>query len=223
MDELVFPMQSIEVERPARADAVKNRELILQTAAQLFRDKGVENITMSDIVQAARIGKGTLYRHFNNKSELCYALLDEDQRTLQQNTLMRLSSGGRPEETLCWFIDAAAQFVWRNLDFLSVIGEVNAATILFNQAHLWWQQTIFALLQRADKLLPNARKPTPVLRLRYQADTLYVMLAPLTLSFQRAQGRSVSDITDGLHQLVRSFLQSNELDHDSPLNQSEGS
>lgn len=211
------PLQSTEVERPVRADAVKNRELILRTASQLFAARGVENVTMSDIAQAAHIGKGTLYRHFNHKPELCYALLDEDQRALQENTLMRLSTGGRPEELLCWFVDSAAQFAWRNLDLLSVMGEVNAVAMLFNQAHLWWQQTIFALLQRADRLFPDAQKPTPVLRLRYQADTLYIMLAPLTLAFQRAQGRSLSDITDGLHQLIRSFLQSNELGQQNQL------
>ncbi len=213
----MFPLQPIDVERPVRADAVKNRELILQTAAKLFALHGVENVTMSDIAQAAHIGKGTLYRHFNHKPELCYALLDEDQRVLQQHTLMRLSSGGRPEETLCWFVDAAAQFVWRHLDLLSVIGEVNAATILFNQAHLWWQQTIFALLQRADRLFTG--KPTPVPRLRYQADTLYVMLTALTIGFQRAQGHTITEITDGLHHLIRSFLQSNELAQGNPQNE----
>jgi AcrR family transcriptional regulator len=219
MDDLVFPLQPVEVERPARADAVKNRELILRTAAQLFAANGVANVTMSDIAQSAGIGKGTLYRHFNHKPELCHALLDEEQRTLQQNTLTRLSSGGRPEETLCWFVDAAVQFVWRNLDLLSVIGEVNAASILFNQAHMWWQQTIFGLLQRADKLILNAQRPTPVKHLRYQADTLYVMLAPLTVGFQRAQGRSIKDITEGLHQLIRSFLLSNEIGQQDQQNQ----
>ncbi len=188
-------------ERPARADALKNRSLLLRVAAQLFQENGVENVTMSDIAQAAGVGKGTLYRHFNHKTELCYALLDEDQRDLQQMTLARLNNGTAPAENLYWFVEQAAGFVWRNLDLLSVIGDTSVDFILRNRAHLWWQQTIFALLQRTN------HRHTDTARLRYQADTLYVMLAPTTLDFQRRQGRNLTAITTGLHQLVEVFLQ----------------
>ncbi len=201
------PISPISQERPPRADAVKNRTLLLEAAAQLFQENGVENVTMSDIAQAAGVGKGTLYRHFNHKTELCYALLDEDQRALQQATLDRLKRGNRPVENLLWFVEQAASFVWRNLDLLSVIGETSIDYIMLNRAHLWWQQTIFALLQRAGG------QQSDTSTLRYQADTLYVMLSPTTLYFQRKQGRDLVVIVTGLHQLVEVFVQHGAKQH----------
>ncbi|HRF98801.1 MAG TPA: helix-turn-helix domain-containing protein, partial [Aggregatilineales bacterium] len=46
---------------PPRADALRNHALLLETARQLFVEQGVESVTMSQIAQAAGVGKGTLY------------------------------------------------------------------------------------------------------------------------------------------------------------------
>src|SRR5690606_32590114 len=72
--------------RPTRADAVTNRELLLSTAPDLFERVGVDVVTMTPIAQEANVGKGTLYRHFNNKNDICQALLDQDMRDLQSRT-----------------------------------------------------------------------------------------------------------------------------------------
>src|SRR3954463_5721727 len=91
-DNLIFPDP-----RPSRADAVKNRQLLMQTAQRLFADKGVDAVTMENLADAAGVGKGTLYRHFpKGKVELCQVLIDQDQRDLQDRTLKRLREHGDP-------------------------------------------------------------------------------------------------------------------------------
>jgi AcrR family transcriptional regulator len=91
--------------QPSRADAVKNRALLLETAQALFEEQGVDAVSMTAIADTAGVGKGTLYRHFKNKQELCNALLDEDMRSLQDRTLRRLGGGGDACEDLRWFLD----------------------------------------------------------------------------------------------------------------------
>ena len=55
--------------RKPRADAQRNRELILEVAKQVFTRRGAE-ASMDEIAKRAKIGPGTLYRHFPTRDEL---------------------------------------------------------------------------------------------------------------------------------------------------------
>jgi AcrR family transcriptional regulator len=59
--------------RKPRADAQRNRERILEVAKQVFMRRGAE-ASMDDIARRAKIGPGTLYRHFPNRDELLAAV-----------------------------------------------------------------------------------------------------------------------------------------------------
>lgn len=61
-----------------RKDALENRKLIEQQAAALFETFGVNNVSMNQISKSLNIGMGTLYRHFSDKSSLCYQLIHND-------------------------------------------------------------------------------------------------------------------------------------------------
>nr|BFE88362.1 hypothetical protein GCM10020093_109630 [Planobispora longispora] len=56
---------------------------VLAAAARLFREKGVDNVSMDAVAAEAGVGKGTLFRRFGDKSGLAVALLDERERELQ--------------------------------------------------------------------------------------------------------------------------------------------
>jgi AcrR family transcriptional regulator len=189
------PLLILDV-RPTRSDAVKNRELLMRTAVELFAQRGVEHVTMSEIAQVAGVGKGTLYRHFSSKNDLAHALLDQDQRHLQAETLTRLPKGNPPLDDLRWFVEQVAHFVTRNLPLLSVMGETEgtAGTLpLSDRVHYWWWQTIRALLTRA-RISGD---------LDYLADTLYVLLSPQTIRHQTAHhGFDLARIVRGLNQII---------------------
>jgi len=69
--------------RRERRDARANRQHILAVAKRLFADQGAEATSMYEVAQAAKVGQGTLYRHFADKSELCHALIKEDIQAFQ--------------------------------------------------------------------------------------------------------------------------------------------
>lgn len=64
-------------QRNERKDAARHRELILDTASQLFHEYGVEGVSMHQIAKSAGVGQGTLYRRYSSKAELCMELLTE--------------------------------------------------------------------------------------------------------------------------------------------------
>jgi len=59
--------------RKPRADAQRNRERILEVAKQVFTRDGAA-ASLDDIARQARIGPGTLYRHFPTRDALIEAV-----------------------------------------------------------------------------------------------------------------------------------------------------
>ncbi|WP_219838533.1 TetR/AcrR family transcriptional regulator [Paenibacillus sp. R14(2021)] len=64
-------------ERTLRKDAEQRRQIILEKAAALFAEYGVEHVSMRQIAREAGVGQGTLYRSYTNKGELCWDLIGE--------------------------------------------------------------------------------------------------------------------------------------------------
>jgi AcrR family transcriptional regulator len=64
------------VSKPLRADAERNRQRILETARELFAERGLE-AGVEQIAERAGVGMGTVYRHFPTKAALVDAILDE--------------------------------------------------------------------------------------------------------------------------------------------------
>jgi AcrR family transcriptional regulator len=61
------------VARKPRADALRNRERILEVAKGAFTHSGA-NASLDDIAKEARVGAGTLYRHFPTRDALIEAV-----------------------------------------------------------------------------------------------------------------------------------------------------
>ena len=59
--------------RKPRADAQRNRERILEVAKEAFTRSGA-NASLDDIAKQARVGPGTLYRHFPTRDALIEAV-----------------------------------------------------------------------------------------------------------------------------------------------------
>jgi AcrR family transcriptional regulator len=66
-------VESASPVRPLRADAVRNREHLLEVAAGEFAANGAD-VPLEDIARQAGVGIGTLYRHFPTRGALVEAV-----------------------------------------------------------------------------------------------------------------------------------------------------
>ncbi len=80
--------------RPLRADAARNRRLLLAAAADEFAERGLD-ASVADIARRAGVGKGTVFRHFATKDDLLAAIVIDRVRELDA-VGERLLGGGRP-------------------------------------------------------------------------------------------------------------------------------
>lgn len=60
--------------KPARADARRNLDALLQAAMEVFAESGVD-APVREIAERAGVGVGTVYRHFPQRSDLIVAVL----------------------------------------------------------------------------------------------------------------------------------------------------
>ena len=58
---------------PRRADAMRNRALLLETAREMLSVQGI-SVSFDDIAQRAGVGVGTVYRHFPTRADLLRAV-----------------------------------------------------------------------------------------------------------------------------------------------------
>jgi AcrR family transcriptional regulator len=63
--------------RPLRADAERNRDRILDAAAQLFAERGLA-VPLEDIARGAGVGVATLYRRFPTRADLAAATFERN-------------------------------------------------------------------------------------------------------------------------------------------------
>jgi AcrR family transcriptional regulator len=194
-----------EQHRAERRDAAANRRLLLRTAETLFAERSVAEVSMADIAQAAGVGKGTLYRRFTSKAELCLGLMDEQMAEFQNQMLgefRQMNDGCVPYMTqLEFFLDALIHFTEKHAPLLCEVQRAGLIQpgIQAELPHFWQYMTVNGLLQAAM----NAGEVPAGLDIAYLADAL---LAPVTADvyqFQRqVRGFSVERISEGLRVLV---------------------
>jgi AcrR family transcriptional regulator len=89
--------------RKPRADAQRNRERILEVAKQVFIRRGGAS-SMDEIAKRAKIGPGTLYRHFPSRDDLLAAVYISEVEKLGE-AQRKLSAELPPVEALrAWML-----------------------------------------------------------------------------------------------------------------------
>jgi len=97
-----------------RADAVRNRERIVELARQLFREKGFDAVSMDEVAKRAEVGVGTLYRHFPSKESLYDSAIQAWVETVNAAVEQALASDGSARERLLSWFDTYVAFLTRH-------------------------------------------------------------------------------------------------------------
>src|SRR5437763_11587680 len=96
-----------EVSRRPRADAERNRRRLLDAAAELFGDRGLD-VGVAEIAQRAGVGRGTLFRNFPTKEDLVAAIVVDAMKDVTEwgRELLDATEAGA---ALFRFLDEAAE------------------------------------------------------------------------------------------------------------------
>jgi AcrR family transcriptional regulator len=183
-----------------RADAARNRQRVLDAAARLFAERGVDCTSMDDIAQAAGVGKGTLYRRFQDRAGLAIAVLSTREAEFQERLIRGeppLGPGASAVERLRAFGQAAIE--WRDevLEVL-VAGEKAAPIAVYDSKP-------YAAMRLHLRLLLEEAAPHIDLEMASEA-----LLAPLAADYlyylRREREVPVERITASWHAMLDGLL-----------------
>lgn len=140
---------SKQKEKKPRADALRNRERILEEAKKAFTARGGD-ISLEDVARQAGVGAGTLYRHFATREALLGSVYRAEVERLAEEE-RRLTRELPPIEALrAWmllFVDyiETKKIIAPALN--SIVGE--ATTELFESSGMLIKSAIQMLVSRA--------------------------------------------------------------------------
>jgi len=83
----------------------ETRQFIIEKAAPIFNTKGIAATSMSDIMEATKLSKGSMYVHFENKDVLACAAVDHNMKILSSKLQAEIAQGKSAEEQLFAYID----------------------------------------------------------------------------------------------------------------------
>jgi AcrR family transcriptional regulator len=134
--------------RKPRADALRNRERVLEAAKIVFSAGGAE-ASLEAVARQAGVGIGTLYRHFPTREALFEAVYRREVEQLSE-LAEQLESEPSAVEALRHWLRSTVQFVATKkgmMAALAVVVSANSELAAYSHAHL--TSSIGALLSRA--------------------------------------------------------------------------
>lgn len=130
-----------------RADAQRNRRLLLEAASELFAQRGLA-VTLDDVAHHAGVGVGTAYRRFANKEELIDELFNErvaEIAALADEALTRDDAG----PAFFWFIERYVGFQAENRGFRQVMTSLSPSRERISHARQEIAPRVTRLVDRA--------------------------------------------------------------------------
>jgi AcrR family transcriptional regulator len=88
---------SVKHSRKREQQADATRAALIAVARRLFSRRGYPEVSVDEIVQAARVTKGALYHHFKDKLELFRGVLEEIQEAIRERLI---AAAARPGDGL---------------------------------------------------------------------------------------------------------------------------
>ena len=103
--------QQPEIEkRKPRADAIRNRERVLEAAKSVFSQGGPE-ASLEAVARRAGVGIGTLYRHFPTREDLYEAVYRREVEQLVELAKHLVETENAPVEALRRWLRAGVEFM----------------------------------------------------------------------------------------------------------------
>lgn len=133
---------------------MSKREAIIQSAIQLFQEKGIEHTKISDIVKRANIAQGTFYLYFPSKLDLMPAIAEVMVKILMEHIKAKVSASQPFDQQLINIIDSIFSVNKKYQEIHAMIYTGLAAT-----EHLKEWETVYApCYELISDILTNAQE-----------------------------------------------------------------
>jgi len=85
--------------------AERTRQFIIEKAAPIFNQKGVAGTSMNDVMEATKLAKGGMYRHFESKEALSLEVFNYLSSSMHEGVTAAVSQAATAREKLYALLD----------------------------------------------------------------------------------------------------------------------
>lgn len=129
------------------------RQQILETALQLFYQKGIQHVGINEVIAASGVAKRTLYRHFPSKDDLILEVMRHQAREWLgwfEDAIAR--KGGVPKERLLATFDVLQDWYanpnFRGCPFINAVLEIADAAHPAHQVSVQLRESVRAYIMQ---------------------------------------------------------------------------
>ncbi|MBH0780804.1 TetR/AcrR family transcriptional regulator [Nocardia bovistercoris] len=138
------------VDRPRRADARRNYELVLSAAREVFDELGV-TAPLDEIARRAGVGNATMYRHFPTRGDMVVAVYAEEVTALGELGRTLLADPSPADALFAWLRAFIAHISTKSELALSISeDEAGQRSALYREWHETMHTAAADLLHRAQ-------------------------------------------------------------------------
>ena len=138
---------------PMRADARRNRDLLLSAALAAFTEHGADDVSLEEIARRAGVGIGTLYRHFPTRQDLLEAVYRDQVEALCARAADLLGEPSPADALATWLRAMIAFSTTKRSLVTSMLATMDKTSEIFSACSTVIRQAVESLLVRARRSL----------------------------------------------------------------------
>jgi AcrR family transcriptional regulator len=173
------------------------RQEIMGAAEMLFSDRRFHEVTLDEIAQAARVGKGTIYRFFSSKDDLFFQTatsgFDELCGVIEKSVCRQKDFAGQ----LLGACEEITQFFYRRRQMFRMM-QMEEGRVIWSQGSLWnlWMSHREKLVKALARILDLGSTEDKI-----RTDVPTTVLADFLLGMLRTRARYLLGVEDSIKRL----------------------
>ncbi len=173
------------------------RQEIMGAAEMLFSDRRFHEVTLDEIAQAARVGKGTIYRFFSSKDDLFFQTatsgFDELCEVIEKGVCHQKDFTGQ----LLGACEEITQFFHRRRQMFRMM-QMEEGRVIWSQGSLWnlWMSHREKLVKALARILDLGSTENKI-----RTDVPTTVLADFLLGMLRTRSRYLLGVEDSIKRL----------------------
>jgi AcrR family transcriptional regulator len=173
------------------------RQEIMGAAEMLFSDRRFHEVTLDEIAQAARVGKGTIYRFFSSKDDLFFQTatsgFDDLCMVIEKSVCRQMDFAGQ----LLGACEEITQFFRRRRQMFRMM-QMEEGRVIWSQGSLWnlWMSHREKLVKALARILDMGSRENKI-----RTDVPTTVLADFLLGMLRTRARYLLGVEDSIKRL----------------------
>ena len=173
------------------------RQEIMGAAERLFSDRRFHEVTLDEIAQVAKVGKGTIYRFFSSKDDLFFQTatsgFDDLCHMIEKNVHPQMDFAGQ----LLAACEEITQFFYRRRQMFRMM-QMEEGRVIWSQGSLWnlWMSHREKLLKALARILDRG-----VAENKIRCDVPGPVLADFLLGMLRTRARYLLEVEESIKRL----------------------